>query len=135
MGRRGLFRQDIGDHPPEIQEFLEDYWHRPRRGAEFRRIAIGAPSSREVRENARWSGRFLLLTAVVMPVAYWKWAGDRVTISGYAVLFLFSACFAAFGVVLLRSSSRVPGPRAAKREPEAGRKSDKSRREDLPGTD
>jgi hypothetical protein len=123
MGRRGLFRQDLGDHPPEIREFLENYWHRPRRGGEFRRIWIGAPSSAEVRENARWFGKFLWLTAFVIPLVYWKWAGDRVTVFGYAVLFLFSACFAAFGVVLLRSS-RVPGPRAATHEPKARQKSD-----------
>ena len=131
MGRRGLFRQDLGDHPPEIREFLESYWHRPRRGGEFHRISIGAPSSAEVRENARWFGSLLVLTAVIMPVAYWKWAGDRVTVFGYAVLFLFSASFAAFGVVLLRSS-RVAGPGTSKREPKARRESDQGREQDLP---
>jgi len=123
MGRGRLFKRDLGEHPPEIQEFLESWHHYPRRGGSsgFHRISIGAPSSAEVRENARWFGRLLLLTAVIMPVAYWKWAGDRLTVSGYAVLFLFSTGFAAFGVVLLRSS-RVAG--TSKREPKARRESD-----------
>ena len=107
MGRRRLFRQDLGEHPPEIQEFLT-IWHqypgeRDNRGV--RRTSIGAPSSAEVRENARWFGRFLLLVSVLIPVAYWWYAGDRWTIFGYVSLFVFSAGFAAFGVALLRSGS------------------------------
>jgi hypothetical protein len=121
MGRRRLFRRDLGEHPPEIQEFLESWHHYPRRGAgEFRRISIGAPSSAEVRENARWFGRLLLVVAVLLPVAYWKLAGDRLTTFGYVSLFFFSAGFAAFGVVLLRSSG-------GKRQPELRRESNKRR--------
>ena len=103
MGPRRLFKRDFGEHPPEIQEFLESYHHYPRRGGEYRRISIGAPSSAEVRENARWFGRFLLLTAIVLPAAYWKWTDEQLTIVGWMVVLSFSLGFAAFGVVLLRS--------------------------------
>lgn len=124
MGRRGLFRQDLGEHPPEIQEFLENYWHRPRtHGGEFHRISIGAPSSAEVRENARAYGRLLLLAAVVIPAAYWKWTDERFTIFGWITLFAVSAGLAAFGMVLLRSS-RLPDPAAPTRKPKSRRKSD-----------
>ena len=105
MGRRRLFKRDLGEHPPEIQEFLESYHHYPRRGGEYRRVSIAAPSSAEVRENARLFGTFLLLGSVLMPVVYWRYAGDRWTIFGYAVISVFSAGFAAFGVVLLGSGS------------------------------
>jgi len=124
MSRRGLFRQDLGEHPPEIQEFLENYWHRPRtRGGEFRRITIGAPSSAEVRENARAYGSLLLLAAVVIPPAYWKWTAGRLTISGWVTLLVISAGLAAFGIVLLRSS-RLRDPAAPTRKPKSRRKSD-----------
>ena len=133
MGRRRLFRRDIGEHPPELQEFLET-WHQfpaERGSGEFRRSSIGAPSSAEVRENARWFGSLLLLTAGVLPVAYWKWADGQITISGWVTLLAFSAGFAAFGVVLLRSS-HVPGARAAKRPPESRSKPNQGSEQDLP---
>lgn len=132
MGRRRLFRQDIGDHPPEIQEFLEHYWHGPRtRGGGFHRISIGAPSSAEVRQNAQVFGCLLLVTAVVVPLAYWKWAGDRVTTFGWITLLAVSAGLAASGLVLLRSS-RNPGPRAPKHQPESHRETDEGGKQDLP---
>jgi hypothetical protein len=118
MGRRRLFRRDLGEHPPEIQEFLESWHHYPRRGAgEFRRISIGAPSSAEVRENARWFGTFLLITATATPVASWKLGGDSGQIVAATIL---SLGLAAFGVVLLRSSG-------GKRQPELRRESHQRR--------
>ena len=132
MGRRRLFRQDLGDHPPEIQEFLERYWHAPRtRVGEFRRISIGAPSSAEVRQNAQAFGSLLLVIAVVVPLAYWKWAGDRVTTFGWITLLAVSAGLAAFGLVLLHSS-RKPGPRASKHQPKSHRETDRGGEQDLP---
>ncbi len=130
MGRRGFFRQDIGEHPPEIHEFLDRYWH-PRGDGRFRRISIGALSRTEVRENARWFAKFLWLTAVVIPLAYWKWAGDRLTIFGWTTLFAVSAGLAIFGVVLLRSSG-LPDPSAPKGQPKPHRKSNKGSGKNLP---
>jgi hypothetical protein len=109
MGRRRLFSQNLGEHPPEIQSFLK-IWHRypgvrGTRGS--RGTLIGATSGTEVRENARWFGRFLLITAVITPIASWKLGGDAGQIVG---AFVLSVCLAAFGVVLLRSS-RPPGPK------------------------
>jgi len=122
MGRRRSFRQDIGDHPPEIHEFLDRYWH-PRGDGRFHRISIGAPSSAEVRENARWFGKFLWLTAVVVPLAYWKWASHRMTLFGWVILAAVSAGLVVFGVVL-RRSSRLPDPAATEGQPKPNRKSD-----------
>jgi hypothetical protein len=52
-------------------------------------------------------GRFLLITAAIMPIASWKLGGDSGEIVGASVL---SLSLAAFGVVLLRSS-RPLGPK------------------------
>jgi hypothetical protein len=110
MGRRkrGLFHTDLGDHPPEIQEFLEEWHHRDHRHWMSHGIssAFGRPSSEEVRQNARWFGNYLLLVAVVVPGGIWWWAGGRLSTVARAGWIVFAVCFAVLGVALLRSARR-----------------------------
>lgn len=72
--KRGTFEPDLGDHPPPLNEFLSD-WHRTdRRSGRIRWGLLPKFGREEVRANARWFGRLLIITSLAMCAAIW-WGG------------------------------------------------------------
>jgi hypothetical protein len=105
--KRGLFQRDLGQHPPPLDEFIRD-WHRTDyKSGRIRWGLLPKVSPEEVRDNARWFGRFLIVFSVGFPVLLFVFAPiyeRRVSATGWGSIAIFSLAAAAFGWRLIRES-------------------------------
>jgi hypothetical protein len=97
--KRGPFGKDLGDHPPEIAEFLADLHGTSRGNVKW---SLGPKlSAEEVEANARWFGKLLLVVAFACPILVWWLVAGEVTRRAVLVAVTSSLVTATLGAAFL----------------------------------